>query len=484
MSERFSTLREILTARGIPLPSPYPHTVRTLKGSALAALLAGAVLGLGLFAYSSVMLLAGSVLHATYYASEKMRTSPSGTETATEHQEQPALPPPSVASPLPELPTAPVPAPETLPVSVLEPDSHLGLQVRLKMQKSALPYREHGDLSLTDAARQVDFALLQTLLRLNLERGRLIFLTSDYKTRGKDVYHLQRMRLFLRKSAEDFTKALEENLDVWAERGIVTLEAPNKITLAVEGVITHEIWVDTAGDEFLLPPQGNGPRLTIVIDDLGENRKAAQSLLELSIPVTCAIWPFSRFAAETAQAAHKAGREVLIHEPMEPIQSPFIKAGPDALMLSMNRETLVATLKASIPKVPHASGLNNHMGSRLTRNQQASSWVAETLGPSGLFALDSLTTPDSVFYREARKKGLPAYRRAVFLDDGPRTVQSVLKELKRAEQIAHTKGQAIAIGHPHPETIKALQQWAAEREPTIHIVPLRYLSVPVDILED
>lgn len=479
MPERFSKLREILVAQGIPLPKPYPHTARTLKGSALAALLAGAVLGLGLFAYSSLVLLAGSVLNATHYASETIASKkPNEAETST------ALPVSPSPSSSPEE-TPPIPAPETQPVqavSVLEPDSHLGQQVRLKMQKSALPYREHGDLSLTDAARQVDFALLQTLLRLDLERGRFLFLTSDYKSRGKDVYHLQRMRLFLRKSTEHFIETLEENMDVWAERGIVTREAPNKITLAVEGVITHELWVDTAGDEFLLPPQGSGPRLTIVIDDLGENRKAVQSLLELNIPVTCAIWPFSRFAEETAQAAHKAGREVLIHQPMEPMQAPFVKAGPDALTLSMSRETLISTLKASILKVPHASGLNNHMGSRLTRNQQASSVVVETLGPSGLFALDSLTTPDSVFYREARKKGLLAYRRAVFLDDGPRTVQSVLRELKRAEQIAHAKGQAIVIGHPHPETIKALQQWTAEREPNIHIVPLRYLTVPVDVL--
>ncbi|MEG1610709.1 MAG: divergent polysaccharide deacetylase family protein [Bilophila sp.] len=473
MSEWFPAIKGMLAERGIYLPQPYPHTCRTLKGSALAAVLSGAVLGTGICIYSTFLFLAHSVQEVTSYASETITRTSLGVANNTA----------GLVSVLPTPPAPPAP-PEPLTTSVLEEDSHLGQQVRLKIQPSALPYREYGVLSLTDAARQVDFALLQTLLRLHLERGRLLFLTSDYKTKGQDVYHLQRMRLFLPTSVESFVEALEESMDVWAERGVLTRETPNKITLAVEGVVTHELWVDTAGDEFVLPPTGDAPRLTLVIDDLGESPKAAQAFLDLHLPMTFAIWPFGRHAVETAQAAHRAGREILVHEPMEPMQSPFVKAGPGELTLSMNRETLRKTLQASVLKVPHASGLNNHMGSRLTRNPAAAALVAEALGPSGLFALDSLTHPDSVFYREARKKGLPAYRRSVFLDDGPRTVPSVLEALKKAEHLALAHGQAIAIGHPHPETIEALRQWGALRDTTIQLVPLRYLNVPVETVEE
>lgn len=73
------------------------------------------------------------------------------------------------------------------------------------------------------------------------------------------------------------------------------------------------------------------------------------------------------------------------------------------------------------------------------------------------------------------RRGLPAYRRNIFLDDGPRTVKSVLEELRAAEAVARKDGQAVAIGHPHPETLTALRQWCATRDTSIQIVPLRHL---------
>ena len=56
---------------------------------------------------------------------------------------------------------------------------------------------------MTDAARQIDFALLQTVLRLKLDKGRILLLTSDYRTQGKDIYHLQRMRIYLPPVVQD-----------------------------------------------------------------------------------------------------------------------------------------------------------------------------------------------------------------------------------------------------------------------------------------
>ena len=70
------------------------------------------------------------------------------------------------------------------------------------IRQNTLPYQE-GSGTLTDAARQIDFALLQTVLRLKLDKGRILLLTSDYRTQGKDIYHLQRMRIYLPPVVQD-----------------------------------------------------------------------------------------------------------------------------------------------------------------------------------------------------------------------------------------------------------------------------------------
>lgn len=493
MAEWFPGLREILARRTLRLNirklRPYPYTRRTLLGSALAALIAGILLGSGYLIFVTISVTFNALQQTVHIVSETVSDTVQSVETFTT-QFLPVEPEKKISSASKnsqdqELSSALSKSNKELStevlLSLLPSDARIGEQVRNKIHLSPLPFKENGDLPISDAVKQVDFALLQTLLRTGLEPGRLYFLTSEYRTKGNDSYHLQRLRLYLPDIAQ-FISLLQENLDVWAERAVLNRETSTKLTLSTEGALSHEIWLEQAGKEFIPPPPHPGPRITIVIDDMGENPKATQALLHLNIPVTLAIWPFSHYAEQTANAAHQAGREILIHYPMEPMQSPFIKAGPGELKLSMSAEEIDQLLSSSLLKVPHAAGLNNHMGSRFTANPVTSAIVCDTLAREGLFALDSVTLGQSVFYREARQKGLPAYRRSVFLDDGPRTVKSVLKELKRTEQLARQNGQAIAIGHPHPETLAALKKWTAERDSSIQIVPLRYLTIPVETM--
>lgn len=96
----------------------------------------------------------------------------------------------------------PAPVTEASLESILPPGSHLGNQMKDAIRQNTLPYQE-GSGTLTDAARQIDFALLQTVLRLKLDKGRILLLTSDYRTQGKDIYHLQRMRIYLPPVVQD-----------------------------------------------------------------------------------------------------------------------------------------------------------------------------------------------------------------------------------------------------------------------------------------
>jgi len=81
--------------------------------------------------------------------------------------------------------------------------------------------------------------------------------------------------------------------------------------------------------------------------------------------------------------------------------------------------------------------------------------VLSVLAERGLFFLDSRTSADSVGYKVALGLGVPAAERQVFLD-GDATPEAIHAQFQRLLELARAKGSAIAIGHPHPETLAAL----------------------------
>jgi uncharacterized protein len=170
-----------------------------------------------------------------------------------------------------------------------------------------------------------------------------------------------------------------------------------------------------------------------------------------------------------------AGRDVLLHQPMEPLDySNRIDPGPGALFVGMTEEHILAVLQENLAQVPQAIGVNNHMGSRFTADDQGMAIVLKEMKNRGLFFLDSMTTGDSVSLKQSQLIGLSHLRRHVFLDN-IQNVQAILFQLRKAELLAHSTGEVIAIGHPYPETLEALKLWEKERDARIDVVSLQTL---------
>jgi polysaccharide deacetylase 2 family uncharacterized protein YibQ len=216
--------------------------------------------------------------------------------------------------------------------------------------------------------------------------------------------------------------------------------------------------------------------LAIVIDDLGENMRVVHKLLELGLPLTFSVWPHARFAEETARAAHEAGLELLIHLPMQPRNSK-LDAGPHVLTAGMPREEMEAVLRQSLRALPQAAGLNNHMGSRFTCLRAEVRLFCEVLAPSGLFVLDSVTHPASVLYEEARRAGIAAARRDIFLDARPGR-EEALAQLNAASRLALQGKRVVAVGHPLPDTLAALTTWNTSRNPDVVMLSVRECLTP------
>lgn len=205
------------------------------------------------------------------------------------------------------------------------------------------------------------------------------------------------------------------------------------------------------------PTPVKGGKVAIIVDDLGRGTRQARQLLAIRQPVTFAILPSEAHAAEVARMAHAAGREVMLHVPMEPQGFPVIDPGDDALLVNLPKDQLRAQLQVLLNQVPHVAGVNNHMGSRFTEDQQAMAVVMAVLREEGLYFVDSLTSSQSVGTATARQAGVPSLRRDVFLDNVAE-VAAIAHEIRRLAAKATRNGSAVGICHPYPETITALRQ--------------------------
>jgi hypothetical protein len=208
------------------------------------------------------------------------------------------------------------------------------------------------------------------------------------------------------------------------------------------------------------PPSFSQPpdlaQLAIIIDDLGDNLNDGLRVVVLPGPVACAILPHTPHAARLASEARQLNKEVLLHLPMETANDH--EAGPGQLQQGMTALEMHLTLEANLKTVPHAVGVNNHMGSGLTQDRAAMETFVRALRAHGnLFFVDSRTSPDSVAFDVARAHGVPALTRQVFLDN-ERTLAAIETQFETLVRSAQTQGFALGIGHPYPETLTVLER--------------------------
>lgn len=199
-------------------------------------------------------------------------------------------------------------------------------------------------------------------------------------------------------------------------------------------------------------------KVALVMDDMGNSLDALSELLELDELLTIAVLPYGSHATETARRAEESGLEVLLHLPLESLNGNGSEAAIEGLIRTgMGAEEVRSLVSGQLDRIPHVRGVNNHMGSKVTADEEMMRMVLEPIRERGLFFLDSRTTGSSVAYDVAVGMGIPAVSRQVFLDaDGDSLrVRERLMELFR---IARRDGRAVGICHPFKETLRTLRE--------------------------
>ena len=220
----------------------------------------------------------------------------------------------------------------------------------------------------------------------------------------------------------------------------------------------------------LAPAPPAAPKVALIFDDIGNNYEHGRAAIELPHPFAYAMLPFSPHAKSLAHMANSLDKDVLVHLPMEAEHDNHL-LGPGALRVDMSQHEIESTVLKSIAAIPHAIGINNHMGSRLTRESAHMRWLMHAIHRrGGLFFVDSRTTTDSVALEWAERSQIAASFRDVFLDNvqSRRYIEDQLNTLVKTAKI---NGHALGIAHPHPLTIDVFQKWNAS-ETGIQIVKL------------
>jgi polysaccharide deacetylase 2 family uncharacterized protein YibQ len=191
------------------------------------------------------------------------------------------------------------------------------------------------------------------------------------------------------------------------------------------------------------PPEPRG-KLIFVIDDAGNNLRELEPFLAFPGPLTIAVLPGLPHSAEAARRVRAAGKELFLHQPMEPLggQNP----GPGAVFAGMGGAEIRRIITKNLDEIGPVAGMNNHEGSRVTMDGAAMEAVLALCRERGLIFLDSRTTAETAAPAAARKLGMNIGERNVFLDN-QQDRESILRSVRAGMRRAEQKGAAVMIGH-------------------------------------
>ena len=274
------------------------------------------------------------------------------------------------------------------------------------------------------------------------------------KKRVSNKNFIDRLRHFLK----------NKNADLVSSRYERNSEYPVRLVVDISGkpMIIRAGWVERSDPPgYIAAPPGiprikktvkepsgssRQPRIAIVLDDAGDRNPYQWLFLNLKARITFAVMPHLEDSVCFAERAKKRGFEIILHAPMEPLDRKGMRMPARMIRSGMTPGAVGRTLDGFLKNVPGVVGCNNHMGSRATGDRTLMRYFMAAMHGRNLFFLDSRTHSSSVAYEIARKAGVRALQRDVFLDHnrGYKYIQDRLVELAR---IAARRGYAVGIGH-------------------------------------
>ena len=210
------------------------------------------------------------------------------------------------------------------------------------------------------------------------------------------------------------------------------------------------------------------PKLVIIIDDVHSKSQLA-NIKALGLHITPSIFPPYRLAPNSHKLASNL-KHFMIHLPMESKSIQLNKQYKTLKIYHSDRviEERIAELRVLFPKAKY---INNHTGSVFTSNYDSMSSAYGYMKKYKFKFVDSKTSKYTKVKQIAKEHKDRYVARDIFLDN-KRDVEQIRVQLKKAVSIAQKRGYAIAIGHPHNETMRAL----ASSKSILNLVDVIYID--------
>ena len=196
-----------------------------------------------------------------------------------------------------------------------------------------------------------------------------------------------------------------------------------------------------------------GPRLSVVVDDVGVEPGLLDRLLKLDEDVTFAVSADARHAAAVAGRLHASGREVIAHLPLEPLEGH--QEGQEFLHLGMNADSIRDKAREFLDRVPGVSGADGHLGGKFTQSREHVRALMSVLAKRGHYFLDQRAAESSVATSTAQALGVRTVARTHRIDGD----ESVDAKLKAVEVALVLEGSAVIAVSPSPQILSALGPW-------------------------
>jgi len=222
----------------------------------------------------------------------------------------------------------------------------------------------------------------------------------------------------------------------------------------LEDKTTRILFGETTWAVLWQAPADKNAQVAIIVDDIGLDLKMAMRFSAIDADLTFSILPMRPYSIKTAEYLHGLGKEIMLHLPME---GNGKNPGEGAILLNMCPVEVSAVLISDLEKVPYISGVNNHMGSRVTPDKTIMTIIHKELKKRGLFFIDSLTTSRSVCSEVAGDVGIRFNARDIFFDN-ERSYSYIKGQLDKLVAIARAYPDAIGICHPYPVTLEVLSK--------------------------
>ena len=344
-------------------------------------------------------------------------------------------------------------------------------------------YSKTSDLNTE--IRKIDNAIYESLYKKEIPEKNIIFTAVDPKHgKGYDWDFTELLiKLPKNKSVFELEKIVNRELSQLKPSVSYKVERISKSGVVwhifTQGFYSHEIRLiheahrDTVSKDKIKSYRGL-PKIAIIIDDLGYDRNIATSFIQFDLPLSLSVLPMAPYTDYIANEAYKRGRELILHLPMEPKDYPHLNPGPGALLIEMDDKAIRKTITDHLNRISGIRGVNNHMGSSFTEIPEKMSVVLNEIRKRNLFYIDSITTNKTVAFKLAKKMGIPAASRNIFLDNDL-SPDAIMLQIKRLLSFARHSGVAIGIGHPHGETLDVLIRLLHELKTEVEVVPVSEL---------